>query len=200
MYYNPRHCTKRGVSAGARSTAIRCTSAGTFGMIRLVQPGETTTSSLPGGTARTSWRAEDTGCGVHSRRAPVLGPSSERVAGEGGFRGDCDSSRRRHPPGPNEGDATHAWPSLNVVGAGAVAAGDVVHHRPAIDLHAGNAGAGLCRYLGRPPIAEERLTRSDDGRLRYEFKRAWKDGTRAVILSPLDLCARVCALLIWMDE
>jgi hypothetical protein len=53
----------------------------------------------------------------------------------------------------------------------------------------------LCRYLGRPPIAEERLTRIDDGRLSYEFKRAWKDGTRAVILSPLDLCARVCALI-----
>jgi hypothetical protein len=53
----------------------------------------------------------------------------------------------------------------------------------------------LCRYLARPPIAEERLTRLDDGRLRYELKRAWKDGTRAVILSPLDLCARVCALI-----
>jgi hypothetical protein len=53
----------------------------------------------------------------------------------------------------------------------------------------------LCRYLGRPPIAEERLTRTDDGRLRYELKRAWKDGTRAVLLSPLDLCARVCALI-----
>lgn len=35
----------------------------------------------------------------------------------------------------------------------------------------------------------------DDGRLRYELKRAWKDGTRTVILSPLDLCARVCALI-----
>jgi hypothetical protein len=53
----------------------------------------------------------------------------------------------------------------------------------------------LCRYLGRPPIAEERLTRADDGQLRYELERAWKDGTRAVILSPLDLCARVCALI-----
>ena len=53
----------------------------------------------------------------------------------------------------------------------------------------------LCRYLGRPPIAEERLTRTNDGRLRYELKRAWKDGTRAVLLSPLDVCARICALI-----
>jgi hypothetical protein len=44
----------------------------------------------------------------------------------------------------------------------------------------------LCRYLGRPPIAEERLRWTEDGRLRYELKRAWKDGTCAVILSPLD--------------
>jgi hypothetical protein len=32
-------------------------------------------------------------------------------------------------------------------------------------------------------------------RVRYELKRAWKDGTRAVLLSPFDLCARVCALI-----
>jgi hypothetical protein len=53
----------------------------------------------------------------------------------------------------------------------------------------------LCRYLGRPPIAQERLTRTDDGRLRYELKRVWKDGTRAVVLEPLDLIARVVAMI-----
>lgn len=53
----------------------------------------------------------------------------------------------------------------------------------------------LCRYLGRPPIAEERLSWTTDGRLRYELKRAWKDGTRAVVLEPLDLIARICALI-----
>jgi hypothetical protein len=35
----------------------------------------------------------------------------------------------------------------------------------------------------------------EDGRLRYELKRAWKDGTRAVTLEPLDLIARICALI-----
>jgi hypothetical protein len=77
----------------------------------------------------------------------------------------------------------------------AIAYGVNVH--AAVRVH-GNDRAQLerlCRYLGRPPIAEERLTRTEDGRLRYELKRAWKDGTRAVILSPLDLCARVCALI-----
>jgi hypothetical protein len=77
----------------------------------------------------------------------------------------------------------------------AIAYGVNVH--AAVRVH-GNDRAQLerlCRYLGRPPIAEERLTRREDGRLCYELKRAWKDGTRAVILSPLDLCARVCALI-----
>lgn len=77
----------------------------------------------------------------------------------------------------------------------AIAYGVNVH--AAVRVH-GNDRAQLerlCRYLGRPPIAEERLTRLEDGRLHYELKRVWKDGTRAVILSPLDLCARVCALI-----
>src|SRR5690606_5895215 len=38
----------------------------------------------------------------------------------------------------------------------------------------------LCRYLCRPPLAEERLSWTTDGRLRDALKRAWKDGTRAV--------------------
>jgi hypothetical protein len=77
----------------------------------------------------------------------------------------------------------------------AIAYGVNVH--AAVRVHGNDRAqlARLCRYLGRPPIAEERLTRTDDGRLRYELKRAWKDGTRAVFLSPLDLCARVCALI-----
>jgi hypothetical protein len=77
----------------------------------------------------------------------------------------------------------------------AIAYGVNVH--AAVRVH-GNDRAQLerlCRYLGRPPIAEERLTRLDDGRLRYELKRAWKDGTHSVLLSPLELCARVCALI-----
>jgi hypothetical protein len=80
-------------------------------------------------------------------------------------------------------------------GPAAIAYGVNVH--AAVRVH-GNDRAQLerlCRYLGRPPIAEERLTRREDGRLCYELKRVWKDGTRAVLLSPLDLCARVCALI-----
>jgi hypothetical protein len=53
----------------------------------------------------------------------------------------------------------------------------------------------FCRYLARPPIAQDRLERLEDGRVRYRFKRAWKDGSTAVDLEPFDLLARICALI-----
>jgi hypothetical protein len=53
----------------------------------------------------------------------------------------------------------------------------------------------LCRYLGRPPIAQQRLTRLADGRLRYQFKKPWRDRTQAILLEPLDLIARIVAMI-----
>ncbi|MBK9261998.1 MAG: transposase [Polyangiaceae bacterium] len=54
----------------------------------------------------------------------------------------------------------------------------------------------ICRYLARPPIATERLTETGDGdELRYELKKAWKDGTRYVTLDPYGLMARICAMV-----
>jgi hypothetical protein len=45
----------------------------------------------------------------------------------------------------------------------------------------------LFRYITRPPVAQERLSLRPDGTLLLEFKKAWKDGTRALVLSPDDL-------------
>jgi hypothetical protein len=53
----------------------------------------------------------------------------------------------------------------------------------------------LCRYLERPPIAQERLERLADGRIRYTMKKAWRDGTKAVVFQPMDLVARLCAMV-----
>src|SRR5690606_12241721 len=53
----------------------------------------------------------------------------------------------------------------------------------------------LCRYLLRPPIAEERLSLRSDGTLLLEFKKSWRDGTRAVVLTPRDLLVRLCAAI-----
>jgi Putative transposase len=51
----------------------------------------------------------------------------------------------------------------------------------------------LARYITRPPLALERLSRRTDGRLELELKSIWKDGTRAVVLEPHDLIVRLCA-------
>jgi hypothetical protein len=53
----------------------------------------------------------------------------------------------------------------------------------------------LCRYVARPPIAQERLELTVDDRCRYSFRHAWKNGVHAVLLAPLDLIARLCALI-----
>jgi hypothetical protein len=35
---------------------------------------------------------------------------------------------------------------------------------------------GICKYLARPPIANDRLQELPDGRLALRFKQAWRDG------------------------
>lgn len=53
----------------------------------------------------------------------------------------------------------------------------------------------LCRYLARPPLSHDRLSELPDGKLRVAFKKPWRDGTEAVVLTPMDLIARLCALV-----
>jgi len=53
----------------------------------------------------------------------------------------------------------------------------------------------LCRYGLRPPLALDRLHPEPDGRLRYVMKRTFSDGTRALVLTPDDLLARLSALV-----
>ncbi len=53
----------------------------------------------------------------------------------------------------------------------------------------------LCRYVCRPPIAQERLGEVAGGKLRYLLKKSWSDGTVALVLEPLDFYARTAALI-----
>jgi len=53
----------------------------------------------------------------------------------------------------------------------------------------------LTRYLTRPPVSQARLSQMRDGRLCYRLKRVFRDGTAAVVLSPLDLISRLAALV-----
>jgi Putative transposase len=75
-------------------------------------------------------------------------------------------------------------------------------HLEGFDLHANvwvaaHDRAGLerlCRYVLRPPLAQERLRRRADGRVGLELKRAWHDGTRELVFEPLELLERLATL------
>jgi hypothetical protein len=53
----------------------------------------------------------------------------------------------------------------------------------------------LCRYVARPAVATERLSKLSDGRILYRLRHQWRDGTLYVIFDPLDLIGKLAALV-----
>jgi Putative transposase/Transposase zinc-binding domain len=53
----------------------------------------------------------------------------------------------------------------------------------------------LCRYVARPPVATERLSRLKDGRLLYQLKHRWRDGTTHVVFEPQELVEKLAVLV-----
>lgn len=53
----------------------------------------------------------------------------------------------------------------------------------------------LCRYIARPPVSTERLSKLGDGRLLYRLKRRWRDGTTHVVFQPLELVEKLAAIV-----
>jgi hypothetical protein len=49
----------------------------------------------------------------------------------------------------------------------------------------------LCRYITRPPIATKRLSVDDRGRVVYQYKNPFRDGSTHVVLEPLDFMYRM---------
>ncbi len=70
-------------------------------------------------------------------------------------------------------------------------------------LHAGVAARAhqrkkverLCRYIARPAVSEQRLSLTPTGKVRYELKTPFRNGTTHVIFEPLDFIARQAALV-----
>lgn len=53
----------------------------------------------------------------------------------------------------------------------------------------------LCRYISRPAVSEKRLALTSQGRVRYQLKTPYRDGTTHVIFEPLDFMAKLAALV-----
>jgi len=76
-------------------------------------------------------------------------------------------------------------------------------HLEGFDLYANVAVAAnnrdgleqLARYVLRPPIAQDRLTRTADGRVFLTLKAEWSDGTTALLFDPVELLERLEVLL-----
>jgi ribosomal protein S27E len=53
----------------------------------------------------------------------------------------------------------------------------------------------LCRYISRPAISEQRLSMTDHGKVRYELKTPYSDGTTHVFFDPIDFIGKLAALI-----
>ena len=63
------------------------------------------------------------------------------------------------------------------------------------DSHQTDKLEKLCRYAARPAISEQRLSQTDSGKVRYELKTPYKDGTTHVFFEPLDFIGKLAALV-----
>ncbi len=52
----------------------------------------------------------------------------------------------------------------------------------------------LCRYVLRPPLAQDRLTTIADGRALVTLKAPWHDGTTHLLFEPVELLEKLAAL------
>ena len=132
-----------------------------------------------------------------AQRWPFLASFDVRV-GPRALAGTCDtdSRARRQMPAPilhRDRDGSR-WRAANVTRQCGVHAGcgGIASRRLSgpSDFKLGHGE--YVRYITRPPIAQERFTQRPDGTLLLEFKKVWKDGSRALVLAPEALLVRLC--------
>jgi hypothetical protein len=79
-------------------------------------------------------------------------------------------------------------------GAGQVG-GFSLHAGVAAEAHESEKLERLCRYIARPAISEKRLSIAPQGRVRYQLKTPWRNGTTHVEWDPVDFIAKLVALV-----
>ena len=82
------------------------------------------------------------------------------------------------------------WPA-----GAALAGGFSLHAGIDIEPHQRPKLERLCRYVSRPPVSVDRMVLMASGQVRYSLKRPYRDGTTHIVLEPLDLMARLAALV-----
>ena len=66
-----------------------------------------------------------------------------------------------------------------------------------VDIEAGcrNDLERICRYLLRPPVSDDRLSLTEDGRIALELKTPFSDGTTHFLFDPMSFLERLAALV-----
>jgi hypothetical protein len=90
---------------------------------------------------------------------------------------------------PEQGGAVSSSPLCAVV------SGFNLHANVCIPAKARRQLENLCRYVGRPAVATERLSELPDGRLLYELRHRWRNGATHVVFEPLEFVAKLAALV-----
>jgi len=74
-------------------------------------------------------------------------------------------------------------------------AGFSLHAGVSVKAHERTKLERLCRYISRPPVAAHRLSLTGSGKICYELKTPYRDGTTHVVFEPLDFISKVAALI-----
>ena len=53
----------------------------------------------------------------------------------------------------------------------------------------------LCRYILRPPVAQDALELTPDGKVLLRLRRPWRDGTRAICFEPSEFLEKLAAMI-----
>ncbi|MBE0546338.1 MAG: transposase [Rubrivivax sp.] len=53
----------------------------------------------------------------------------------------------------------------------------------------------LCRYITHPALANERVQYNPNGQVERKLKIPWRDGTRHLVMTPLESVQRLAGLL-----
>ena len=93
------------------------------------------------------------------------------------------------------GEGIRLDPAYSVGNRCAVCEGFSLHANTQILAHDRKALQKLIRYTARPPIALERMTEREDGKILYKLKNCYSDGTTHALFDPVELVEKVVALI-----
>jgi len=77
----------------------------------------------------------------------------------------------------------------------AEAEGYNLHGATWVNAHQRTRLQQLCTYIARPPLSDDRLTLLDDGHIALRLKKPFSDGTTHFVFEPLELLAKLAALV-----